>query len=180
MTIAIREAPESVSKKFDRAMTILAAIPGQVLNTPEYHHIGPFPKRVLEAIPRSEADLASPYAMGWQYLVHDAEGYAVLDISNKPDGSYTYFRRGSFALGYAGALEAAEAAVANSPDLYELEIVDIPSAFTLIITMKSKELKLYPAFYRGKRLISSSKNFDDLHNLGEDDFHRDHGGPSPF
>ena len=178
MTIAIREAPTLIGAKFDRAMTILAAMPGRNHSSTEYRHIGPFPRRVLEGIPRSEADLAAPYSMGWQYLVQDADGYGVLDISGKPEGSYSSFRRGSFALGYFEALEAAQADASSTPGVHELEIVDIPSAFTLLITMRAQELTLYPAFFRGKRIVPSSRTLGDLQSLRPGDFHRDDGGPS--
>lgn len=180
MTIAIREAPNSVGDKFDQAMSILAGMPGRDLSNVEYRRIGPFPKRVLEAIPRDEADLGSPYAVGWQYLVHDAGGYGVLDISGKPEGSYSSFRRGSFALGYVDALEAAQSDTSSRPEIHELEIVDIPSAFTLMITVKATELRLYPAFFRGRRLVSQSRTFEELHNLGADDFYLDSSGPVPM
>ncbi|WP_028748281.1 hypothetical protein [Rhizobium mesoamericanum] len=179
MTIGILEAPSSVGEKFDRAMRILAGVPGRDRAGTQYRHIGPFPERVLEAIPRSEADLASPYAMGWQYLLHDEEGFGVLDISNKADGSYSSFRRGSFALGYLDALEAAQAEASGSLDMCELEVVEIPSAFTLMIAMRTKELKLYPAYFRGKRLNPATKTFDELHTLGPGDFHGDYAGPTP-
>ncbi|MNU71349.1 hypothetical protein D3C71_607770 [compost metagenome] len=167
MTIAIKEAPTSVGEKFSRAMRILAAAPGRHRAGLEYRHIGPFPKKVLEAIPRSEADLASPYAMGWQYLLHDEEGYGVLDISNQSNGTYSSFRRGSFALGYLEALEAAQAEASGSQDVHELEIVEIPSAFTLVITVRADEMKLYPAYFRGKRLVPQSMTAEELQNLDQ-------------
>lgn len=158
-------------------MSILAAAPGRHRAGTEYRYIGPFPKRVLQAIPRSVVDLASPYAMGWQYLLQDEEGLGVLDISNQADGSYSSFRRGKFALGYLDALEVAQAEASASPDIHELEIVEIPSAFTLMITMRTKELKLYPAYFQGKRLTPATKTFDELHTIGPSDFHRDYSGP---
>ncbi|KGD99616.1 hypothetical protein [Rhizobium sp. YS-1r] len=168
MTIAMLEAPSSVGEKFNRAMDILAALPGRDHANTEYHHIGPFPKRVLGALPNCEADLASPYRMGWQCLVHDDEGFGVLDISSRADGSYSSFRRGSFALAYRDALDAAEADVSSSQEIHELEIVEIPSAFTLLISMKSKEVRLYPAYFQGTRLLPAARTLDELQRLGVD------------
>jgi hypothetical protein len=164
MAIAMQQAPTSVSEKFNRAMRILAGAPGRHRAGAEYRHIGPFPKKVLEAIPRSEACLASPYAMGWQYLLHDEEGYGILDISNQADGSYSSFRRGSFARGYLEALEAAQADASSGQD-HELEIVEIPSAFTLVVTVRTDELKLYPAYFKGKRQVPERRTFEELQNL---------------
>ena len=182
MTIAMLRAPSSVGEKFNRAMGFLAAMPGRSRANTEYRHIGPFPKRVLGAVPRSEADLASPYTMGWQYLVRDDDGFGVLDISSRENGSYSSFRRGSFALAYNDALEAAEAEASSSQDIYELEIVEIPAAFTLMIIMKSKEVKLFPAFFQGRRLLPEARTFDELRGLAVEGRHPDGSqqSPSPF
>ncbi|CDZ72001.1 Hypothetical protein NGAL_HAMBI2610_36170 [Neorhizobium galegae bv. orientalis] len=180
MPLAIRNAPSSIDEKFARGMNILAGSPGHDSKNTSYSHIGPFPKRVLASLPRTAADLDSAAGSGWQYLVNDAQGYGVVDISNKPNGTYSAFRRGDFAAAYHEALAIVDYHASGAEEVFELEVVEIPTEFTCVITLRGQELEFYPAYLRGRRLVPDRRTLEEFQALASGASHQSNSGPSPI
>lgn len=99
---------------------------------------------------------------GWQYLIADGQGYAVIDLSSSITGSFSRVRRGRFAEAYHDALAAMERDGAAREEGLIVEVLEIPAAFTATVVMRGASIDLYPVSIRGERPARDRMSLDEF------------------
>lgn len=143
-------------------MNSLACSPMHDPENVNYKSLGPFPKRILGALPTSEGDIISAPRGGWQYLIADGRGFAVMDLSAAPTGSFSRVRRGRFAEAYHNALAAMEHDAAAGEESLVVEMLEIAPEFTSAMVMRGASIKLYPISILGGRPSCERMNLNEF------------------
>lgn len=150
MPFLIENAPPHLHPKFVTAMASLACSPLHDPENVEYQYFGPFPKKFLLQWPTSESDISLAPRAGWQYLIEDDQGFAVMDLSDSDEGSFSRVRRGRFARAYHDALAAMERALEGTTEDAVVEFLEMPVSFSSTMILKGSTLELFPVSVKGK------------------------------
>lgn len=176
MPFLIENAPAYMHPKFERSMASLASSPRHDPSNAEYQYFGPFPKKFLLEWPSAESDILSAPHGGWQYLIHDSQGFAVMDLSNAETGSFSRVRRGRFACAYHDALVAMERALEGTTEEAVVEFLEVPASFTATMVLKRSDIELFPVSVKGRTPSSKLMSPEDFAALGSG---TDYSAPTP-
>ncbi|AUW46875.1 hypothetical protein [Rhizobium leguminosarum] len=157
MPFLIEAAPDFISLKFERAMASLACSPRHSPENTSYVSYGPFPKRVLATPPQTDDDVRLASAAGWQYLIDDGQGLAVMDISGEPEGSFSRVRRGP-STAFMNALDEMQRNAAHRIEDMEVWMLEIPSAHCAAMVLHGNDFELYPIFSNGESVGPGAKD----------------------
>lgn len=162
--------------KFERSMASLATSPRHDPSNAEYQYFGPFPKKFLLEWPTAESDILFAPRGGWQYLIVDAQGFAVMDLSDAETGSFSRVRRGRFASAYHDALVSMERALEGSTQQAVVEFLEVPASFTATMILKQSRIELFPVSVKGRTPSSKFMTLEDFAALGSG---TDYSAPTP-
>jgi hypothetical protein len=150
MTISLQTPPSSTQATFKRAMAAIANHPERGSGNDRYNFLQPLRLYVLKGGDARSADMEKVSAVGWQYLISDAEGFAVVDLSDDISETFSSLRRGVFAARYEATLRLVDDLDSGEDGLGVLGALEIPQYGTTALTVeKSGDLTVYPISLRG-------------------------------
>ncbi|RFB95076.1 hypothetical protein B5K11_08850 [Rhizobium leguminosarum bv. trifolii] len=151
MTISLQVPSEATSETFSRAMEALGAHPDQPRNRRAFRYLPPFRKLVLSRTAAQRADLAAATPVGWQYLISDPLGNAVIDLSDKILDTFSSVRRGPFAERYQDVLKSIEADRGAAAEDYRAEVLEMPQIGTCaLMARETYDVWFYPVCLNGR------------------------------
>ncbi|WFU10354.1 hypothetical protein QA646_05710 [Rhizobium sp. CB3090] len=136
---------------FERAMSALGSHPYQDPQNREYGHLPPLRRFIMSRRTAIDADLSQAQSVGWQYLIMDSLGLAVVDTSDDFNKTFTSVRRGAFASAYKAVLNQIDADCGTSAEEFDAGMLEIPQLRTCAMLVRSiHKTFIYPVLLFGK------------------------------
>ncbi len=149
MTVMLEVPSTETLKTFDKAMIALSGQQGDRQDR-TFGHLPPFRRSVVSRIAAAEADLSAAKQVGWQYLVNDSLGLAVVDISDQLTTTFSSVRRGQFAKRYESILGFIDADCENTEEIFLPSVLEVPQLGACAILVHStKRIYAYPVILSG-------------------------------
>lgn len=150
MTLLLESPNPEVAKSFELAMAALSSHPNERGLDDHYSYLSPIRALVLTGEQARGRSISNAVAIGWQFLIADAEGLAVVELDDDAPDSFGSIRRGGFAARFESILRRIEDMDSDDLDT-KVEVIDIPEYGTsAVVTTSDETVRLYPMALRGK------------------------------
>jgi len=151
MTVLLESPSAQTIETFDRAMIALGGQPGRRLNDRNFGHLPPFRRSVVSRQAAAEGNAFAAKQVGWQYLVKDSLGLAVVDVSDKITTTFSSVRRGPFANKYEAVLRRIDADRGNAEEIFVPTILEVPQVGSCAVLVRGAQNTFaYPVILSGE------------------------------
>lgn len=150
MTLYLESPTPEVTKSFELAMASLSSHPNERGPDDQYSYLSPIRAFVLTGQQARGRSISDAFAIGWQFLIADVNGLAVVELDDDTPGAFGSIRRGGFATRFESILKQIDD-VDSGDQNTTIEVIDIPQyATSIVVTTSDETVRLYPIVLRGK------------------------------
>jgi hypothetical protein len=148
-------------------MHSLASHPEYVHQEGLYQYLPPLERYLLTGSDARTSNLEAAKIVGWQYLISDDSGLAVVDLSDDIPETYSSVRRGPFANRYQEILRLISSIELENGETEKLHALEVPQYATSALALRStNRMRLFPISLRGTlqpaREMAPSSFFSEL------------------